>query len=215
MNAKKQFHRTKTQEYASQERLAHFAFLYSDVRENVTSTGYESNLAGKELARFCVRAGLGGHERDQAVFLYTVLCHVGVWVKQSIELAQVMNNGKVRCLNSLLQNLSPSHTAYPPMLQMEPYLVNLRGFYEGADASGREKLRRIYLVNHPREVKTRIVFDEHRSFYTDELIQGVLTLELSRNSGARVKLCDFKDKVDWFDTLLESVKPKGKRNARQ
>ena len=212
MNAKRQRHNTKSKESASQERMAHFAFLYGDIRENVNAVGYESNLAGKELARFCVRAGLGGHERDQAVFLYTTLCHVGVWVKQAIESAEINADGKVRHLKALRHNLSAVTIPYPPMLNMEPYIANLRGFYEAADFYGREKLKRIYLIQHPKEIKTRVVFDEHRTFQTDELIQGVITLEMARHAGHRIKLGDFDDKVQWFNALLESIKPKERKN---
>ncbi len=192
--------------------MAHFAFLYGDVRELVNSVGYESNLAGKELARFCVRAGLGGHERDQAVFLYTTLCHVGVWVKQAIEAAEINADGKIKHLKALRYNLTATSIPYPPMLNIEPYLTNLRGFYEAADFYGREKLKRIYLIHHPKEIKTRVVFDEHRTFETDELIQGVLTLEMARHAGHRVKLGDYGDKVQWFEAMLEAIKPKEKRN---
>lgn len=212
MNAKRQRHNTKSKEYASQERMAQFAFLYSDIREKVNSVGYESNLAGLDLARFCVRAGLGGHERDQAVFLYTTLCHVGVWVKQAIEGAEIIAGVRIKNLKSLRNNLTSASMPYPPTLNCEPYLISLRGFYEAADFYGREKLKKIYLIQHPREIKTRVVFDEHRSFQTDELIQGVLTLEMARHAGHRIKLSDYNEKTHWFNDLLEAIKPKERKN---
>lgn len=211
MSAKLHRHRTKTQENFANERVAQFAFLYSDLRDNITAVSYESNLAGKEMARFCVRAGLGGHERDQAVFLFTTLSHVGVWVKQIIEQAQTTYGGKIKDLNLLMNNLTPGTSSSPPWLNVEPYLVDLRGFYMRSEDYSREKLRRIYLVNHPRDIKTRVSFDEHRTVYCDELIQGVLTLEMARHAGSRIKMSDFKDKVSWYNNLLDSIQPVKKR----
>lgn len=191
-----------------------YAHLYHQLREYVDNRGNQlRDLTQIESTRWLLAAELGSADKQLAVFLRSLMFHLGAWAKMRVDQARTTKGWHLRSVQELFEYTPAGMDIPPPVFNGDAVLFDKRAFYIHCDRSDREKLKTFCMTGDSRSVKTVIGFDPMNP-HTAKLAVVILHMEIYYQSQLTVKRQKGEGYTEWFSHICDTMNGKATRGHR-
>ena len=180
---------------AEYERTGLYAHLYHQLAAYVDDRGNQvREMDAVEMARWMIAAEVGTQDKQLAVFLRSLMFHLGAWAKMRVEQAKLLKGWQLRSVQ-------------------EQVLYDKRGFFMDSERVDREKLKTFCLTGDARSVKTTIGFNP-MNVHAAKLAVVILHMEVYYQTKTVIKRQKGEGYTEWFHRLTEQMAGKVVRKDR-
>ena len=199
---------------AEYERTGLYAHLYHQLATYVDDRGNQvREMDAVEMARWMIAAEVGTQDKQLAVFLRSLMFHLGAWAKMRVEQAKLLKGWQLRSVQELFDYTPAGMDIPPPVFYGEQVLYDKRGFFMDSERVDREKLKTFCLTGDARSVKTTIGFNP-MNVHAAKLAVVILHMEVHYQTKTVIKRQKGEGYTEWFHRLTEQMAGKVVRKDR-
>lgn len=199
---------------AEHDRLGLYAYLYHELRELVDEQGNQlREISPIESTRWLIAAHLGSADKQLAIFLRSLMFHLGAWAKMRVAQARLTKGWQLRNVQELFEYTPAGMDFLPSVFMGDRFLYDKRDFYITCDRADREKLKTFCMSGDSRSVKTTLGFDPMNT-YVSKLVYVIIHMELYYQSGLHIKRQKDESHTAWFNHICDALMGRNERTSR-